>query len=211
MDASTIAPAVSACVAVVSAGVSVYYSHRTTRRAERSAQNQYEDNIRAWAERTIDVTGHLVELFYNARDEDEFTTTRTTLLGLLRCQIDKGRWYFPNTHIQEKGAAKPAAFRGIRQPIVDALVLLYQASRTAAWDARQPALRRVENLHREFVSEVQRRLNPTDRDANYRTYVDQVSAQFVEESLSRPDTAHAVVEVARRDQAVPQTLGENGP
>jgi hypothetical protein len=211
MNAQTIAPAASAFVAAVSAGVSVYYSHRATRRAEQSAQNQYEDNIRVWAERTIDVTGHLVELFHNPGREDEFITARTTLLGLLRCQIDKGRWYFPNTHTQDKGASKPAAFRGIRQPIVDVLVFLYQASRTAKWDALPSARSRVENLHRQFVSEVQHRLNPTDRDANYRTYVAQVSAQFVEESLSRPDGAQAVVAPAHRGETVSQAPKGEGP
>jgi hypothetical protein len=112
----TVTSFASAGVAALSAAVSVYYSHKATQRAERSAQCQYEDNIRVWAERTVDVTGQLVELLSNEGGEIEFNRNRSTLLAVLRCQIDKGRWYFPNIHTDKKGESKLPAFRGIRQP-----------------------------------------------------------------------------------------------
>jgi hypothetical protein len=192
MDAQTVTSVASAGVAAVSAGVSVYYSHKATQHAERSAQCQYEDNIRVWAERTVDVTGQLVEVLSNEGDETEFNRNRSTLFAALRCQIDKGRLYFPNIHTDKKGAWKLPAFRGIRQPIIDVLVDIYQAAKTADWSTRSSAHQRVEDLHRKFVSEVQHRLNPLERDANYRRYVEQVSVQFVQESLLRPDRTRVV-------------------
>ena len=116
--------------------MSVYYSHKATQHAERSAQCQYEDNIRVWAERTVDVTGQLVELLSNEGGEIEFNRNRSTLLAVLRCQIDKGRWYFPNIHTDKKRAWKLPAFRGIRQPIIDVLVDIYEAAKTADWSTR---------------------------------------------------------------------------
>jgi hypothetical protein len=202
MDPQTVTSVASAGVAALSAGVSVYYSHKATQHAERSAQCQYEDNIRVWAERTVDVTGQLVELLSNEGGETEFSRNRSTLLAVLRCQIDKGRLYFPNIHTDKKGAWKPPAFRGIRQPIIDVLVNIYEASKTADWSTRPSAHQGVEDLHRKFVSEVQHRLNPSERDANYRRYVNQVSAQFVQESLVRPDRTGAVDGSERAAQAV---------
>lgn len=134
----------------------------------------------------------------NEGGEIEFNRNRSTLLAVLRCQIDKGRWYFPNIHTDKKRAWKLPAFRGIRQPIIDVLVDIYEAAKTADWSTRAPAHQRVEDLHRKFVSEVPHRLNPSERDANYHRYVEQVSAQFVEESLLRPDRTRAVPSPRRK-------------
>lgn len=189
MDAQTITAVCSACVAAISASISVYYSHRATQHADRSAQSQYEDNIRIWAERTVDITGHLVELLSDRSSETAFPSAKEPLLGDLRCQIDKGRWYFPNTHTEQKGASKHSAYRGIRQPIIDHLVQVYFAVTSADWATRASVRDAVEDLHRQFVSEIQHRLDPSKRDANYRSFVDQLSEHFVQESLSRPDRA----------------------
>lgn len=194
MDAQTITAVVSAFLAAASAGVSVYYSHKATRYAERSAQNQHEDQMRVWAERTVDVTAELVELLSGQDGEDEFNARSGQLFVALRCQIDKGRWFFPNIHADKKGEWKPPAFRGIRQPILNVLVDLFDATKNADWQERESALAKVEQLHREFVSEVQERLNPAQRDANYRKYMreyEDLSSQFVQESLKRPDRPHA--------------------
>src|SRR5262245_9967271 len=118
MDAQTITAIASAVVATLSAVVSVYYSHQSTQYAQRSAQNQYEDHMREWAEQTVDVTAQLVELLSNEGGEQEFNARSGQFLASLRCQIDKGRWFFPNTLGDQKGAWKPLAFRGIRQPIL---------------------------------------------------------------------------------------------
>jgi hypothetical protein len=86
------------------------------------------------------------------------------------------------------------AFRGIRQPILNVLVDVFDAAKKADWKERESALAKVERLHREFVLEVQERLNPSQRDANYRKYVreyEDLSSQFVQESLKRRDRPHA--------------------
>ena len=202
MDAQTVTAIASAGVAAISAVVSVYYSHRSTQYALRSAQNQYEDHMRVWAERTVDVTAQLVELLSNEDGEQEFNARRGQLVASLRCQIDKGRWFFPNLLEDQKGAWKPPAFRGIRQPILNVLVDLFDAAKKADWKERKSALAKVEALHREFVSEVQQRLNPSERDANYRQYVsryEDLSSQFVQESLNRPDHLRTAVGDNRSD------------
>jgi hypothetical protein len=194
MEAQTITSVASAVLAAGSAAVSVYYSHRATRLEERSAQNAYEDNMRVWAERTVDATGQLLELLSNEDGQAEFVERSGPLLAVLRCQIDKGRWYFPNLHHDKKGETKPLAFRGIRQKILDILVDLFEAVKTVDWPNRAAVYRSVENLHREFVSEVQQRLDPSTRDAAYHRYVGQyqdLNSQFVQESLNRPDPRRA--------------------
>src|SRR5262249_34480092 len=122
MDAQTLISVGSTALAACFAGVSVVYSQRATRQAERSAQHLYEDNMRVWAECRIEATGGLLELLSNGTSEAEFDRRRSPLLGTLRCQIDKGRWYFPNLHHERKGQSKPLAYRGIRQKVLDVLV-----------------------------------------------------------------------------------------
>jgi hypothetical protein len=193
MQGQLVVAVASATVAALSAGVSMYYSRRSTWYAQRSAQNQYEGSMRLWAETTVDVTGELVELLSRENGEREFNERSGQLRARLRCQIDKGRWYFPNVHPDLKGSWKPPAFRGIRQRILNVLVDFFDAVDKADWSDRQSAFTQVEGLHREFVSEVQQRLDPTTRDDNYQKFVAQyqdMSSQFVQESLQRPDRPH---------------------
>jgi hypothetical protein len=194
MEAQTVTAVASAILAAGSAAISVYYSHKATRHAERSAQHAYEDGMRVWAERTVDATGQLLELLSNEGGQADFDEKSGALLAVLRCQIDKGRWYFPNLHHDKKGETKPLAFRGIRQKILNVLVDLFDAVKTVDWPNRAAVFQTVESLHREFVSEVQQRLDPSTRDAAYREYVAQyqnLNSQFVQESLNRPDPLHA--------------------
>jgi hypothetical protein len=201
MDAQTVTSVASAVLAAVSAAISVYYSHRATRQAERSAQHQYEDNMRAWAESTVDATGELLELLSNEHGKAQFDARSGSLLAVLRCQIDKGRWYFPNLHPDKKGGWKPLAFRGIRQKALNVLVDFFIAVKNVDWANREAVFQTAETLHREFVSEIQQRLDPTTRDANYQEFVDQyqdLGSQFVQESLNRPERARD--EIERPDQ-----------
>jgi hypothetical protein len=194
MEAQTVTAVASAILAAGSAAISVYYSHKATRHAERSAQHAYEDGMRVWAERTVDATGRLLELLSNDGGQADFDEKSGSLLATLRCQIDKGRWYFPNLHHDKKGETKPLAFRGIRQKVVNVLVDLYDAVKKLDWKNRAAVYQTVETLHREFVSELQQRLDPSTRDAAYQAYVGQyqdLNSQFVQESLNRPDPLHA--------------------
>ena len=117
MDAQTVTAIASAGVAAISAVVSVYYSHRSTQYALRSAQNQYEDHMRVWAERTVDVTAQLVELLSNEDGEQEFNATRGQLVASLRCQIDKGRWVLSRPPRGPKGRVETTGFP--RYPAAD--------------------------------------------------------------------------------------------
>jgi hypothetical protein len=196
MDAQTVTAIASAGVAAISAVVSVYYSHRSTQYALRSAQYQYEDHMRVWAERTVDVTAQLVELLSNEDGEQEFNARRGQLVASLRCQIDKGRWFFPNILEDQKGAWKPpaSAVSGSRYSTSWWISL----TRRRRWTGRNESQRsrKSKGCNREFVSEIQQRLNPSERDANYRQYVsryEDLSSQFVQESLNRPDHLRTAV------------------
>jgi hypothetical protein len=193
MQAQTITSVASAVLALASASMSAYFSQKSSRHAEQSDQHQYEDTIRSWAERTVDVTGHLVELLSEPGEESGFREKSRPLLAVLRSQIDKGRWYFPNILKEKKGMDKPLAFRGIRQPILDVLVDLFWAVKDADWNHRERVYQRVDDLHRQFVSHILARLDPSTRDANYQNYV-ALSAEFVDRSLQRakgrPEVMH---------------------
>jgi hypothetical protein len=95
-----------------------------------------------------------------------FAVLRDECLSKLSASIDKGRLYFPNFEHDSHGAEKEAAFRGIRQPILDRLVEIYDLVKDIDANVanqieavRQPLM----SKKRAFVSEVQSAVDPRRR------------------------------------------------
>src|SRR3546814_5379018 len=79
---------------------------------------------------------------------------RRDILARLSALLDSGRWYFPNRHAEQIGSHKPAAYRGLRQPVLDAIFAAYDCIR----DERPECGDKLESIQRrseEHTSELQ--------------------------------------------------------
>ena len=104
----------SAVVAVASAILSGWFSHRATRLAEMSARDQYLESVRDWAEDTVTVTTSIQRLLRDSCPEENFEGERRDLRTALSAQVEKGRWFFLNVLQERVGTTKEAAYRGLR-------------------------------------------------------------------------------------------------
>src|SRR5262249_61844 len=97
--------------------------------------------------------------------------SRVRLLSDISALIDHGRLLFENRAARDFGAEKPGAYRGHRPVLLDHLVAAHDCLRDAALPAaeNQPHGQTMWGLRREFVSELQRIVDPRwlSRQANY--------------------------------------------
>ena len=76
---------------------------------------------------------------------------KAELLAVLSTQIEIGRFYFPNKVCDNKGAEKPAAYRGYRNIMIAFLVYIYQVYEK---DDPLPYIQHANELQRWFTSEM---------------------------------------------------------
>jgi hypothetical protein len=190
MDGQLVVSVASATAAVLSAAVSFYFSRQSVEQTREFAQDQYEDNIRAWAERTVEITSELRQLASNgSRTPNPDLIAK--LLADLSAQIEKGRWFFPNVLTDKAGTWKEPAYQGIRQRVLDDLVDIHTAVEESDWQDRHALHQKVRAAHRSFVSRVQVKLDPSERDAAYQEMLQQYQVQstFVAQALAKADSA----------------------
>ena len=127
------------------------------RLAHQSWSDEYFREITTWAcnvATAISRAIHLVGI-------DDEIARRETLVTLSAC-IDMGRWYFPNRDHDKQGQTKEPAFRGVRQPCLDWVVLAYDicSGQRSANDSRGLLV----SCQRNFVSCIQEVLDPRSRE-----------------------------------------------
>jgi hypothetical protein len=94
---------------------------------------------------------------------------RFKVLEKLSCAIDAGRLYFPNSEADKYGLHKEAAFRGVRHPVLDMLVRVYDLLEKvthqvpASPEERSELRDQVTYCRREFISRVQAQVDPRRR------------------------------------------------
>lgn len=79
---------------------------------------------------------------------------RTRLSALADC----GRWYFPNLQADSVGREKGLAYRGVRQPALNAIIHAFSAVQPLPDETDEQRAQRAESIvraKRQFVSEVQ--------------------------------------------------------
>lgn len=124
--------------------------------ARQSWSDEYFREITSWScnvSMAISKAIHLIEV----GDTD---AKRDTLITLSAC-VDMGRWYFPNRDHDQIGTDKEPAYRGVRQPCLDWIVLAYNVL-----SERKNVLNPREQLvtcQRNFVSCLQEVLDPRSR------------------------------------------------
>ncbi|MEQ8438760.1 MAG: hypothetical protein RIB65_14800 [Ilumatobacter fluminis] len=168
--------AAATLIALISLAVSIWSAIRSHSQAERSARDSYLERMRDWADETVEIVVGLNRLCRQSCLEETFMGNRDQLRTRLSAQIEKGRWFFPNLLEDRVGERKQAAYRGLRQPILDHLVDVYNCVDSVDWLTRaecQPAIRKSQ---RGFVSEVQLRLDPKQRDNTYQDLLDRYEA-----------------------------------
>src|SRR3546814_2711022 len=90
----------------------------------RAWTDQYCNVVRAWADRVCVTISDAIHMY---RLDHSDPLLRRDILARLSALLDSGRWYFPNRHAEQIGSHKPAAYRGLRQPVLDAIFAAYRS------------------------------------------------------------------------------------
>ncbi|TPL81719.1 hypothetical protein FJ950_22895 [Mesorhizobium sp. B2-3-14] len=120
---------------------------------QRAWTDTHFDAVRDWAQQvcfTVAEAMHIQE------------GQRAAVLSKLSALIDIGRWYFPNQWSEKYGIDKEPAYRGLRQPVLDCLVAVYDSlsDGTPSSELRS----RLEACQRHFVSQIQLVIDPRRRE-----------------------------------------------
>ena len=167
--------AIVSVIALVSSGVAFLTARRSALKAESldkknveiaelqsrlAHQNWADDHFRDVAQWASDIA-EVISRAIHYLDEDDQNIRRDILAGL-SSRIDTGRWYFPNQLEDGFGRDKEPAYQGIRQPLLDWVVLAYDiyAGNQKFVDSRAMLV----TCQRSFVSAVQEHIDPRSRD-----------------------------------------------
>lgn len=168
---------IAAVISGLAVLASAYYSRRAlaySNRAERllAKSNQisanvwldeYLRNLQVWAG---EASENVSRAIHALRLDDQSFRDREIFESLYRLSslIDRGRWFFPNIHDDKHGLNKELAFRGIRQPILDHLVMSYDLIKQFKGTNDDGTITKIVHCQRLFISEVQRVINPRRRE-----------------------------------------------
>ena len=106
---------------------------------------------------------HVCDLDPTLTESINLENQKHDLLVQLSSLVDRGRWFFPNVMPELVGHQKPGAFKGIRQAILSRLVMAYRNLNSLKFGDNGNASEIEQNLEaarREFVSDVQKKLEP---------------------------------------------------
>ena len=109
-------------------------------------------------------------------NEAAFIAAKSNMMIVLSTLVDRGRMFFPNLEPGRKGAEKEGAYRGIRPPVLDALMFTYHEvealTREGGPDSEDSA-GFIDECRRLLVSELQAHLDPRRKDEIVERYDDQ--------------------------------------
>ncbi|MGJ5037874.1 MULTISPECIES: hypothetical protein [unclassified Bradyrhizobium] len=175
-------PVLSAVIALFAAVTSVWFSTRTLGLAYfkqkldvMTTELNYFEDIREWGEEVVDALSeavHLCDLDPKRLDPvsgfkgESFFERRHRLLVAISSMIDRGRWFFPNTRVEDHGMDKEPGYQGFRHEVLDGLVSAYKSlGRVDCQNKQNNQARRDEltGCKRHFVGRLQIILDPTRR------------------------------------------------
>ncbi|MEM9043377.1 MAG: hypothetical protein AAGC81_01690 [Pseudomonadota bacterium] len=173
----------SVLVSLAAALISVIFALRAQRTQKLTSDVEvaswrrgYIAQIRVWAGEASDCLAdavHLAELDPARTSDPSFFDRRQTIRSRLSSLADRGRWHFPNLQHDAYGNDKPPAFRGFRDPLLDALVEGYDVVTSLNYleqaENRQAKDRLVE-IKRDFVSAVQQIIDPWGENEEFRRF-----------------------------------------
>ncbi|MFC7367161.1 hypothetical protein [Vreelandella zhaodongensis] len=121
--------------------------------------DQYFNSVRAWAEQVCHAISEATHIIEHPELNGDH---KRPVLVKLSSLIDTGRWYFPNQWTDDYGTHKEPAYRGIRQAILDCVVVAYDLLRDS--DPNESIKAELIAAQREFVSYIQEVLDPRKRE-----------------------------------------------
>jgi hypothetical protein len=157
---------VTAVIALSALITSALFAARNFRLGVITARQKYFDDVRKWADQLSDALTeaiHLCDLDPTKVEGDSFFNRRHRLRICISSMIDRGRWFFPNTEIDEHGAHKEPGYRGYRHEVLDPLVTAYICVRRINYrNGENNGFIKEELTHakRSFVGQVQIVLDP---------------------------------------------------
>ena len=160
-------------IAVMAFLVSFWLGWRQSRLDVESLRQQRDTDIIHWSNSALSACCHaemLLRRDYAAVVEpNPYERERFKVLEDLSYAIDAGRLYFPNSEADKYGLHKEGAFRGVRHPVLDMLVRVYDLldkvthQVPASPEERSELREQVNYCRREFISRVQAQVDPRRR------------------------------------------------
>ena len=196
-------------VAASSAVVAVLAAMFSLRETRRQRQIQLE-NLRhgvdaqslAWGNASIDTLGRAA-MFARTRhhqaSDESFLQQRVNLMLALSSLVERGRLFFPNIEAGSFGADKDGAYRGVRPPILDALMYAYyevDALSRKEGPTGDNSADFIDECRRLVVSELQAHLDPRRRDTVIGRYDDQ-RLEHRKQALTKAETLKALLKSRR--------------
>ena len=183
-EPAVLVAALSALVAAISA-VFTSWNYRREQINQKVVaakwKHEYFVDLLRWSDEgmlLLSETYHLCELDPTKMEGSKFFDTRHILRIKLSAQIDRGRWFFPNSAIEAHGQHKHEAYQGLRPAVLDGLVNAYRAvTALNSTDAskNQSIRAKVEASKRLFTSEIQKILDPRSRDKEFKNLIGKVA------------------------------------
>ncbi|MEY4707919.1 MAG: hypothetical protein RJB58_1642 [Pseudomonadota bacterium] len=162
--------AIFAGLSAVGAVIAFYLSRITT---NNSFRLEWTREVIGWRGKAVDAmtTAHAM---CQAKSEKDLVglPAKAMVIAQLSSLIDQGRFFFENEAHPTFGAEKPLAYRGYRPILLDHLVFTHDYLKETSFpdaSGNEDACKELWELRREFVSELQRIIEPgwLSKLANY--------------------------------------------
>ena len=162
----------SAVIALVSFFLNLRLVARQEKRNAVNLKLAHDSDIIRWSDEAIVILAEVDEMLREkgvAYSDNDFRQMRSASLARVSAIIDRGRLFFPNLDLGDgHGSQKEAAYKGHRQPALEALVSAYNLLRGAgaASGPDTAAAEQLRDIRRTFVNEVFRTVDPVRRGAS---------------------------------------------
>jgi hypothetical protein len=162
---------VAAVISLIALFVSFRFSKASLDRAraaaavaEFNAKVAFRKNLLDWGSSAQEALadGHAT-ILYLKPNEPDFDRRLLVSIARLSAAIDRGRWLLPNTDHTDYGTNKEAAYTGLRQESLDALVGAHDTFVAQLKKQGMPAEQAAKSLtkfRREFTSAIQLKIEP---------------------------------------------------
>ena len=136
----------------------------------------YIAQIRIWAAEACDCLSdavHLAECDPMRTKDPSFYDRRQAIRSRLSSLADRGQWHFPDLSDDAYGGDKPPAFRGFRDPLLDALISAYDAVTALNYEEQgDNRARKAElvEIKRAFTAAVQDITDPWGENEEFRRF-----------------------------------------
>jgi len=138
-----------------------------------SLKSRIDDSVIHWGERAIDAVAKAQWLAERCADDeppkDLAALLRTHADELSAC-VDRGRLFFPNEAPESQGADRAGAFKGVRPPLLDAIMFAHIVTEhlyahPKHWkDKSEGAVKVLNDCRRLVVTELQNAIDPRQKE-----------------------------------------------